>query len=96
MIMKNRMTPAQFAAAAALARLSLDRCAVARAVLVDGKTYSDAVAPYGWTRQAACAPVKSIQDNWSRYQAACAAEASCNGAAKPDADNAESAEQTHP
>jgi hypothetical protein len=74
--MKNKMTPAQFAAASTLARLSADRSAVARAVLIDGKTYSEAVEPFGWTRQAAYGPVKSIQEHWTRYLAARDAEAS--------------------
>ncbi|MDM0036827.1 hypothetical protein QTI33_32155 [Variovorax sp. J22P271] len=70
----NLMTPAQFAAAASLARLSEDRAAVARAVLVDGKPYAAAVAPYGWSRQAAYGAILSIRKHWGRYVAARQAE----------------------
>jgi len=72
------MNSAQFAAASMLARLSPERTLVARAVLVDGKTYMQAVAPYGWTRQAAYLPVKKIKEQWGRYRAAQKAEASEN------------------
>ncbi len=37
--MKDAVTPAQFAAASMLANLSPERLAVARAVLIEGKSY---------------------------------------------------------
>lgn len=77
------MTPAQFAAAASLARLSDDRAAVARAVLVDGKPYIAAVAPYGWSRQAAYGPIQSIRKHWDRYVAARHAEEAASQLSSP-------------
>lgn len=72
---KKRITSPQFVAAAIIAKVSPDRAAVARSVLVDGMTYSSAVAPFGWTRQAAYVPVRSIEQGLRRYQDARAAEA---------------------
>lgn len=86
--MRKTMTPAQFAAAAVLARLSTDRTAVARSVLVDGSSYSVAVAPYGWSRQAAYGPVKSIRRHWELYQVARSAEAEATNSSGPQPDDA--------
>lgn len=72
--MKNSMTSSQFAAAAVLAQMSAERTAVARAVLVDGKSYVQAVEPFGWTRQTAYVPVRSVARHWELYVQACAAE----------------------
>jgi hypothetical protein len=78
--MSKHITPGEFAAAACIARLSPERIAVARAVLVEGKTYVEAVAPYGWSRQSAQAPVKSILEHLARYKAARDAEAAATPA----------------
>lgn len=72
--MKKSMTSSQFAAAAVLAQMSAERTAVARAVLVDGKSYGQAVEPFGWTRQTAYIPVKSVARHWDLYVRACQAE----------------------
>ncbi|MDP9897414.1 hypothetical protein J2W32_006521 [Variovorax boronicumulans] len=73
--MRKQITSPEFAAAAEIAKVSADRVAVARSVLVEGKTYSQAVKPYGWTRQAAYAPIRSIEDGLARFHAARKAEA---------------------
>lgn len=78
--MKDAVTPAQFAAASMLANLSPERLAVARAVLLEGKSYGEAVAPYGWTRQTAYGAIKAIREHLARYQAACQAEAAATQA----------------
>lgn len=72
--MKRRIASPQFEAAAIIAKVSPERIAVARSVLVEGKTYSAAVEPYGWTRQAAYVPVRAIEDGLKRYLSAREAE----------------------
>ena len=64
------MTPQQFAIAAFLAKMSEVRTDIARAVLLDNKTQAVAVAPYGYTRQAAAGPVRAIKRHWAAFEAA--------------------------
>lgn len=65
--MRKLMTPSAFVAGVSLTRLSPDRTAAAYAVLVEGKTWCDAAAPYGWKRQALFSPVATIRKNYERY-----------------------------
>ena len=70
--MKTPMTEAEFAPAAYLAalRISAQRIAMARAVLVDGRSYAEAVKQYGYRRQTAYAATKIVLQHSKHFQRA--------------------------
>jgi hypothetical protein len=64
---KRRMTAAEFEALRPLLKISSDRIAAARAVLVDGLTYQAVGDQFGWTRQAAGDAVNIVWRTLQRY-----------------------------
>ena len=64
---KKRMTAVEFEALRPLLKISEDRMAAARAVLVDGLTYQAAGDRFGWTRQAAGDAVDVVWRTLQRY-----------------------------
>jgi hypothetical protein len=64
---KKRMTAAEFEALRPLLKISSDRMAAARAVLVDGLTYQAVGDQFGWTRQAAGDAVNIVWRTLQRY-----------------------------
>lgn len=61
------MTAAEFEALRPLLKISSDRIAAARAVLVDGLTYQAVGDQFGWTRQAAGDAVNIVWRTLQRY-----------------------------
>ena len=64
---KKRMTAVEFEALRPLLKISDDRMAAARTVLVDGLTYQAAGDRFGWTRQAAGDSVDVVWRTLQRY-----------------------------
>ena len=68
---KRRMTAADFdAIRPLLPNIREDRCAAARAALVDGETLADVAEKYGWSRQAVNTVVNTFWDALTRYHEA--------------------------
>jgi hypothetical protein len=64
---KKRMTAVEFEALRPLLKISDDRMAAARTVLVDGLTYQAAGDRFGWKRQAAGDAVDVVWRTLQRY-----------------------------
>lgn len=68
---KRRMTAADFdAIRPLLPNIREDRCAAARAALVDGETLADVAEKFGWSRQAVNTLVNTFCDALTRYHEA--------------------------
>lgn len=68
---KRRMTAADFdAIRPLLPNIREDRCAAARAALVDGETLASIAEKYGWSRQAVNSLVNTFCDALTRYHEA--------------------------
>lgn len=68
---KRRMTAAEFdAVRPLLPNIREDRCAAARAALVDGETLAVVAARYGWSRQAINGLVNTFYEGLTRYHEA--------------------------
>lgn len=68
---KRRMTAAEFdAVRPLLPNIREDRCAAARAALVDGETLAVIAEKYGWSRQAVNTLVNTFCDALTRYHEA--------------------------
>ncbi len=68
---KRRMTAADFdAIRPLLPNIREDRCAAARAALVDGETLADVAEKNGWSRQAVNTLVNTFCDALTRYHEA--------------------------